>query len=493
MAQAAASSVNKEMEVSMERLSTGKGINGASDDAAGSAIASRLTAEIRGTNQAICNAMDGQAMIDTAEGAHQEVENIFQRMRELAVQSANDTNSHVDRSFLQSKISQLRTEIDRIASTTSWTGINWMDGSFATKKIQVGSGSGSAHQITSSMNSMASASIGAHRVDGTAFAAAISTTAAASETMDSTTFNSTGPSGASTITMSAGDSVKTVATTVNAATSSTGVTASAVTNVKLSTVATGVVTFALTGDAQASISATVTSASDLTALRDAINAVAGTSGVTAAFDGTVKSALILTDVDGGDILIENFASDASGNQTMIAQAMNYAATAVSGIARTLDETANDSTIAHGILRLEAAGSFTVDAEAYGSANAISAVDTGYFGNTTSTSSILAAISGVDIGALANARSAIEAIDGGLRMVNAQRADLVSISNRLDSTVSNLANISSNLEAGYGRIEDADFAAETTSLAKAQILQQASTAMLAKANGSKQNVLGLLQG
>ena len=118
----------------MERLSTGKGINGASDDAAGSAIPSRLTAEIRGTNQAICNAMDGQAMIDTAEGAHQEVENIFQRMPELAVQSANDTNFSVDRSFLQSKISQLRTEIVRIASTTSWTGINLMDGSFATKK-----------------------------------------------------------------------------------------------------------------------------------------------------------------------------------------------------------------------------------------------------------------------------------------------------------------------------------------------------------------------
>ena len=123
-------------------------------------------------------------------------------------------------------------------------------------------------------------------------------------------------------------------------------------------------------------------------------------------------------------------------------------------------------------------------------NLISAADTGYFGNTTSTSSTLAAISGVDIGTLANARSAI---DGGLRMVKAQRADLGSISNRLDSTVSDLNNISSNLEAGHGRIEDADFAAETTSLAKAQILQQASTAMLAQANGSKQNVLGLLQG
>ena len=85
------------MEVSMERLSTGKRINSASDDAAGVAIASRLTAEIRGTNQSIRNALDGQALIATAEGAHKEVENILQRMREVAVQAANDTNNTQDR------------------------------------------------------------------------------------------------------------------------------------------------------------------------------------------------------------------------------------------------------------------------------------------------------------------------------------------------------------------------------------------------------------
>ena len=104
MAQAAASSVNKEMEISMERLSTGKRINSAADDAAGVAIASRLTSEINGTNQAIRNAMDGQAMIDTAEGAHQEVESILQRMRELAVQASNDSNSDADRTALQSEV-----------------------------------------------------------------------------------------------------------------------------------------------------------------------------------------------------------------------------------------------------------------------------------------------------------------------------------------------------------------------------------------------------
>jgi flagellin len=491
MAQAAASSVNKEMETSMERLSTGKRINAASDDAAGVAIASRLTSEITGTNMAIRNAMDAQALIDTAEGAHQEVTNILQRMRELAVQSANDTNSNVDRSNLQSEITQLQTEIDRIANTTSWAGIKLMDGSFTTKKFQVGSGSGAAHQISTSMGSMNAASIGSNRIDGTAFAAAASTTA--TETLDTTTFNLTGNKGASTITMTAADSVKTVATKVNAATSSTGVTATAVTNLKLSSVGTGVVTFSLTGNAAASISATVTSASDLTALKNAINNVAGTSGVTAAFDGTSKAALILTDVDGDDIIIEGFASASASNQTAVVQAMNYAATTVSGSAITLTEANNDSTAVHGVVRLESSGTFTVDAEADASANAIADATTGYFGNTTSTSSSLAAVSGVDVGTLAGARAAIDSLDGALRMVSAQRADLGAVSNRIDSTVSNLTNISSNLQAGRGRIEDADFAAETTNLAKAQILQQASTAMLAQANAAKQNVLSLLQG
>ena len=93
----------------------------------------------------------------------------------------------------------------------------------------------------------------------------------------------------------------------------------------------------------------------------------------------------------------------------------------------------------------------------------------------------------------SAQLSIEYIDLAIEMLNAQRAELGAITNRLDSTVSNLTNISSNLQAGRGRIEDADFAAETTSLAKSQILQQASTAMLAQANASKQNVLSLLQG
>jgi flagellin len=140
MAQAALSSVNRDMETSMQRLSTGKRINAARDDAAGVAIASRLTSSVIGINQGIRNAMDAQALIDTAEGAMQETEALLQRIRELAVQASNDTNSANDRSNLDTEGKQLQTEIDRIASTMSWAGQNLLDGTFTNKGFQVGGG-----------------------------------------------------------------------------------------------------------------------------------------------------------------------------------------------------------------------------------------------------------------------------------------------------------------------------------------------------------------
>ena len=267
MAQAAASSVNKEMEISMERLSTGKRINSASDDAAGVAIASRLTAEIKGTNQAIRNAMDAQAMVDTAEGALVEVVNLLQRMRELAVQASNQTNNSTDLANLNTEYSAMATELSRIEDSTTWAGQQLLDGN------------------------------------------------------------------------------------------------------------------------------------------------GGSSGVFSFLVGTGASA-----TTSSDTVTHTFAS-------------------VSSLKGTVGSLAS----------------------------------------------------------LAAATTAISAMDAAIASVNTERAKAGSFSNRLDSTVSNLTNITSNLQAGRGRIEDADFAAETTNLAKTQILQQASTAMLAQANAAKQNVLSLLQG
>ena len=160
-AAASASSVNRDMETSMARLSSGKRINSASDDAAGVAISSRLSAEIRGTDQAIRNALDGQALIDTAEGAHSEIENILQRMREVSVQAANDTNNDQDRANLQAEMSALVTEIDRIAGTTTWAGEKLMEAESGTKfSFQVGAKTSAKNQIAININGMGAHALG---------------------------------------------------------------------------------------------------------------------------------------------------------------------------------------------------------------------------------------------------------------------------------------------------------------------------------------------
>jgi flagellin len=399
MAQAAASSVNKEMEISMERLSTGKRINGASDDAAGVAIASRLSSEIRGTNQAIRNAMDGQALIDTAEGAHAEVENILQRMRELAVQASNDTNSAADRSMLQEEFDQLTDEVDRIASATTWAGQNLLDGTggdgSGVFNLQIGSSATSGtDNIEVTFGSLATSgtimthsnSLASHKSSGS------------SVSLPSLTF-SFASSGGTAVAASATDMLVSYSST------------------------TGVLTVTERTSGHAGISST-----DL---------------VLTISNGTVSQDVTLTAGDD--------AADVAGDI--------YTVLASSGFESTLS--VDNDAVAGGYLLVSDVNS--------------------------------PASSGGALTSVATARPLIDDIDGVLENLNNQRAILGSFSNRLDSTVSNLTNISANLQAGRGRIEDADFAAETTSLAKSQILQQASTAMLAQANASKQNVLSLLQG
>jgi len=391
MAQAAASSVNKEMEISMERLSTGKRINSASDDAAGVAIASRLDSEVRGMNQAIRNAMDGQAMIDTAEGAHIEIENILQRMRELAVQAANDTNNSSDRTNLQSELNQLAVEIDRIASVSSWAGKTLLNAGAAAGSIaatqddttsfsfQVGSGTSSADSVTATLSAMDTLSLGVR--------------------------------GESTLSV-------TTSTVTDASATSGGTDSS-----DSLTYADNVFTFTRTAQSSGSGG---TGLLDHSA-GDYVVSIAGQSVTVTTASGDSAS-------DAGDALVTAIAAN-----TTLANA--------------------------GITGSNSSGAVTIS----------------YSPSVLSLSS------------MTNAQASITAIDQAITDVNTQRATLGAISNRLDSTVSNLTNASSNLAAGRGRIEDADFAAETTSLAKSQILQQASTAMLAQANASKQNVLSLLQG
>jgi len=748
-AAASASSVNRDMETSMARLSSGKRINSASDDAAGVAISSRLSAEIRGTDQAIRNALDGQALIDTAEGAHKEIENILQRMREISVQAANDTNNAQDRVNLQAEMNALVTEVDRIASTTTWAGEKLMEDPLGTEfSFQVGAKTSGPNQIGIDIKGMGARALGLE-ADPNAPApapllphqATVSATGVVTENNDNTSVTlrnlgivvrdvdhtpvistallsavgsiaKTNNQGLDTLTLDsnalaqggfaltllsgttpivgvAGEKASDFAARINAGTGVVkgnnavaadeghGFTASA-------NDSTGVITLTaggaiqLSGTGTAAKTAAVTTGASVTfaqvalqpniivdnkaiaagfkltlesgevydsapngtiaQLVTAINAdtgkltsgsdtkghgytavAVGTTGIslTAAgafnFDGTntvasgatgtlsglaVSTVTVPTDFL-GDVTYEpnNSASvnaavdaineatatftniaatvgaDGSGNSGKIVLTHNSGS--VTGIGSHADITnlqdlvafdeANTKPFAEmhvsgttGILTFNedatsidlvfgkttasgAAGansSVTIDATA-DLQIAVNAINNG----TTEhgyTASIVAAPGGgslagtiklvqgtpastitqtaladfinnrdfgvgaianqpsgpaqdMDVKTLAKALETIVAIDGAIKTVNIQRSDLGAVSNRLSHTINNLTNISTNLSAAQGGIEDADFAHETTMLAKNQILQQASTAMLAQANASKQNVLSLLQG
>ena len=495
IAQAAQAKTNNAMETAMERLSTGKRINSASDDAAGMAMASRVESQIRGLTMAVRNAGDASSLIDTAESAMAEQANMLQRMRELAIQSSNGTNSVADRLAIQDEVSQLRSELDRISTTTSWAGNKLLDGSFTTKKFQVGSGA--AETVSVSITAQGSADLGVHRYDSTGTvngnAATLVTDGASVKTV--TDFDVLGKDGAAEATFAAGSSAKTVAAAVNADSSSTGVTAQAITLAKmsLSGVPEGTVSFSINGGGTATaISETVTSNDDLTSLKDAINSAAGSTGVTADFYGTDKSFLVLTEADGDDISITNF-SDGGTTTTLDVGVGNFDgtsyATAIS--APSIGTGANDI-IVNGVVRMESTQAFSISDQEAAAADVALAL-TGYLGASGSATSTATNVSGIDVSTEAGARSAISVLDGALEAVNETRGELGATSNRLEYTINNLSSMVTNAGASKSRIEDADFAVETSNLTKAQILSQAATAMLAQANASKQSVLSLLQG
>ncbi|MDB4012406.1 flagellin [Planktomarina temperata] len=483
--------VNKEMEAAMEQLSSGKRINSASDDAAGLSIATRMESNIRGLNMAIKNAADGQSLIDTAEGAMDEQTNILQRMRELAVQSSNATNSVADRMALQDEVSQLRTELDRIASTTSWAGDKLLDGSFMSKTFQIGAMA--SESVSVSINTQTSGTLGVHRVDSLGLAE-LSTTAVTAK--DVTDFDVIGKNGAAEATFTAGSSAKTVAAAINQDSSSTGVTATAVTKARIAleeATPAGPITFSINGGGtKTAISATVVSNTDLTALMDAINAVSGTTQVSANYDGTDKSKLVLTEADGDTILLESVSGMTAGQDLQI-EVGNFDGTSWGAAVDIVSASpgTNDAVVT-GVFRMESSQAFEVNDQEAGSTDETTAAQ-GYFTAAATASSGLNAISAISVGTSAGAQSAISVIDGALARVNEVRSELGAVSNRLDFTMSNLGNIVINTEASQSRIEDADFAKVTGDLTKSQIMSQAATAMLAQANASKQGVLSLLQG
>src|SRR5450830_761099 len=356
------------LATSMQRLSSGLRINSAKDDAAGLAISDKMTSQIKGMNQAVRNANDGISLAQTAEGALGEIGNNLQRIRELSVQSSNATNSDTDRTALQKEVSQLQSEIQRVASLSDFNGNKLLDGTFSGKAFQVGANAGQLIAVDSIASAQTSA------MGSTQFAAA-----------------------------------KVGGTVTDAATSGLMINGTLISNVT----------------AQGSVAATGT------AIAAAINAKVSDTGVVATFSttGTNANKLVLTSTTAGKEL-------------------------------------------------------TVSSSTAGDA----------IGTITGATSTLAAstVSGVDISTFAGAQQSIAMMDTALTEVNSSRAGLGAIQNRFTAVVNVLQTSSENLSASRSRIQDADFAAETASLSRSQILQQAGTAMVAQANQLPQGVLALLR-
>ncbi|MCB1679417.1 MAG: flagellin [Halioglobus sp.] len=361
------------LNTSLQRLSSGLRINSAKDDAAGLAISQRFTTQIRGLNQAARNASDGISLAQTAEGALGEVTNNLQRIRELAVQSSNATNSASDRAALQTEVTQLLNEIDRVADQTQFNGVQLLDGSFSGALFQVGANAGETITISSTVDANTAA-------------------------MGSVSQNT-----------SAGLSVA----------------ASGLTGFANAIVAGGLT---INGQDVGAIAGASTAAERAGQLVNAINNVSQATGVGASYDA------------------------ATGQLSLNSEA-----------AITIGGTANDATEA-------------------GWANAA----------VLTTVTTATGIDTLTVGNYAGAQTAISLIDSALGTINDARANLGAIQNRFESVVTNVQTASENLSASRSRIMDADFAAETANLTRAQILQQAGTAMLSQANSAPQNVLALLQ-
>ncbi|MCW3173591.1 flagellin [Shewanella subflava] len=453
-AQSNLNGANNGLKTSMERLASGLRINSAKDDAAGLQISNRLTSQINGIGVAMRNANDGISIAQTAEGAMQESTNILQRMRDLSLQSANGSNSADDRAAMQKEISSLQTELTRISETTSFGGQKLLDGSYGTQKFQVGSNANET--ISVSLGSIASNKIGNNSVSGAGSEFGVEATTALTQT---TALDATFAVNGKTVGITALDGAATVAKNINA--SGAGV------------------------KAEASVTTTI---SGLAAGDDGVLSVVAEDGTKdsydlATYDGDAETLAADLGKAGYDVSYDKDTSVISitaknVNGIEIAGASAGAATLGSSVAGATNAAVSKTAE----LKLSSPEKFTVTGASVDEVLNLAA------GGGAST---LNKVSSIDINTAQGAQDALAVIDAAIGGIDAQRADLGAVQNRMNFTINNLSNIQSNVADARGRIQDVDFAQETAQLTKQQILSQTSSAMLAQANQLPQTALSLL--
>jgi flagellin len=490
-------------QTAIQRLSTGLRINSAKDDAAGLAISERFKTQINGLNQAVRNANDGISLSQTAEGALGAIGDNLQRIRTLSVQSRNATNSPEDRAALQKEVSQLTSEIDRVAKDTSFNGTKLIDGSFTSQAFQVGANQGQTIDIAEIANANVdslgtwtsvakNAEIGGTTPAGSTIAAAAGTAiiSAGMAKSPDVTVGTTGNVGyaASTISLNG--------TTYNVAASTTGTAAvaqaSLIDNINTAIGAAGISGLtATTSGAGATRAVTFTNASS-TEFTVTGTALSGTTTISKQTPSSQSyAAIAAADITINGTQIGPLAASAStaSRLTSLTDAINSKAT-TTGVSAVVDQGRIKLTSSTGNIAV-AGTSAILASNGFSATNSSTTTVAGNVAYVASKQQV--GFASLDISTIDGADNAIAAMDAALKSVNESRADLGAIQNRFTSVVSNLQTTSENLSASRSRIVDADFAEETAALTRNQILQQAGTAMLAQANSLPNNVLSLLQG
>ena len=478
------------LATSLQRLSSGLRINSAKDDAAGLAISERFTTQIRGLNQATRNANDGISLAQTGEGALAEVTSNLQRIRELAVQSANATNSASDRAALDLEVQQRLAEIDRTAVQTSFNGQKILDGTFGNATFQVGANVGETISVglATSMRTSAIGQVATGTSSGAVTTAALS---GGTITVGSGATATLLPSVAGTANgQSAGSAYAKAISITNANVS--GLTASATNNIELSaasvTSAGGAGTYSLTINGRDIFAGAVVSSPITTQqITDAINANQSVTGVTASLNG---GNLRLSAADGRDIAVgQTLGGDAAagvsagGGGSSTVNGVTYYDGVIGTAAQATNNSTNAAAVNGGRLTLTANENIVITGDGANMGFAAAGVTIAKDATTIASSNVLTVTA---------ANDTITRIDSALTAVSTLRSNFGAIQNRFESVISSLSATSENLTASRSRIQDADFAQETAQLTRNQILQQAGTAMLSQANSLPQNVLSLLR-
>ncbi|MDB6158107.1 MAG: flagellin [Gammaproteobacteria bacterium] len=447
-----------QLTTALQQLSSGMRVNTAADDAAGYAIIQGMTSQVNGINQAARNANDGVSLTQTGAGALQEITNDLQTMRNLAVQSLNATNSATDRADLNQQFQQLSADIDNVAKTTQFNGVNLLDGSFSGAAFQVGANVGQTITVSAVSNARTSA-LGKY-TGASATNVAVGTTGASTIVVNGNSISlgaSTNGDAAALAAAINGAGIQGFTATANAATvagATAAITGSAAATdtITVNGIAIGVTN---SGNVATNVSNAIT----------AINGVSTQTGVTAGLNGS--GGITLTSASGANIV----SAFANVTGTTASVATDYGLGAATG---TTKGTVNWNFVApNGV-----SGAIT---------------GTGAAANIAGTvSSTGAAVSTLDVSSVTSSNTALTAIDAAIQQVASSGAQLGAYQNRFQAAITGLNTTATNLSSARSNIQDTDYAAATAQLAKAQILQQASTSMVAQANTIPQNILTLLQ-